>query len=451
MPDPRDTILLVDDEAAYRTVLRAVLEGAGFAVADAADGPAALEIVRRRVVDLAVLDLMMPRMDGRELMQKLHAKVPELPVVFLTAHGSIPSAVDAIREGAADYLTKPLGHVDDLVRTVRRILDHRRLQRENRVLRGQGAEADPFPAADPATLAILDKARRVAASDATVLITGESGTGKERLARFIHQASPRADRPLVAVNGAAIPENLLESEFFGHEKGAFTGATDRRTGRFEEADRATLFLDEIGEIPPGLQPKLLRALQEREFRRVGGDRLLRFDARLIAATNRDLAAEMRAGRFREDLYYRISVVTLTLPPLRERPRDIRFLAGRFLAELAARFHKEVPTLTTAAWQRLETWPWPGNVRELANCLEATLLLHGEGPVGPADLHGLETPVPGPETGSPLEVAERQAIRDALARCGGNRRQTAERLGMSVRNLLYKLKRLGITPPVRRGS
>ncbi len=477
MSESRETVLLVDDEASNRTVLRAVLDSAGFAVIEASNGPEALEITRRRAVDLAVLDLVMPGMDGREVMRRLHGKDPDLPIIFLTAHGSIPSAVEAIKEGAADYLTKPLGHVDDLVRSIRRILDNGRLQRQNRTLLAQAEAADPFPAADPAMISVLDQARKVAANDVTVMICGESGSGKERLARLIHQSGSRRDRPLVTVNCSAVPENLMESEFFGHERGAFTGAADRRLGRFEEADRATLFLDEIGEIPLPVQPKLLRVLQEREFRRVGGDRLLRFDARLLAATNRDLRKAIQAGTFREDLFYRLSVVVLTIPPLRQRPLDIRFLASRFLAEFAGRFGRTVPRVSETAWKQLESWQWPGNVRELSNSVEATLLLMDGEEIKAGDWHGLDqggsradgsihpdqdspgnpdpshdlsrnsmrpttqiepgTPLPGM---APLEEAERRAIQAALEKFGGNRQKTAGFLGISVRNLLYKIKR-----------
>lgn len=459
-----ETILLVDDEASYRLVLKSVLGDAGFEVLEAGDGPGALAILGRRVVDLAVLDLMMPGMDGRTLMKRIHERDAELPIVFLTAHGSIASAVDAVREGASDYLTKPLAHIDDLVRTVRRILETSQLRRTNSQLAAALQDPDPFPAADPVMLALLEKARKVAAADVSVLITGESGTGKERLARFLHQQSQRQRRPMIALNCAAIPEHLLESELFGHEKGAFTGAVERRTGRFEEAHQSTLFLDEIGEMPLPLQPKILRALQERELRRVGGDRVIRFDARLIAATNRDLKAEAHAGRFREDLYYRLSVVPLHIPPLRERPADIGFLAQRLIKEVAARFGKTPPLLAPDALKRLQQHAWPGNVRELANVIEATVLLAEGDRLTAEDIHGLETvpakslaanlpgapdlispmPEPAPETaGSPLAEAERRTIESALARFNGNRRQTAEFLGMTTRNLLYKLKKLGL--------
>ena len=455
---PMDSILLVDDEASYRLLLKNVLVDAGFEVVEAGDGPAALAILARRTFDLAVLDLMMPKMDGRTLMKRIHERDPEVPVVFLTAHGTIASAVEAIREGAADYLAKPLPHIDDLVRTVQRVLETRQLRKANRQFAAALQDPVPFPAADPVMTALLEKAKKVAAADVSVLITGESGTGKERLARFLHQHSIRQGRPMVALNCAAIPENLLESELFGHEKGAFTGAAERRVGRFEEAHQSTLFLDEIGEMPLTLQPKILRALQERELRRVGGDRTIRFDARLIAATNRDLKAEAHAGRFREDLYYRLSVVRLHVPALRERPGDIGFLARRMIGEVAARFGKAPPDLSPGALDLLVKHSRRGNVRELANVIEASVLLSEGHCLRAGDIHGIEPapgmeaggscpPVPGEKpsgvAGSPLAVAERQAIEAALARFEGNRRKTAEYLGMSTRNLLYKLKRLGL--------
>ena len=450
------TILVVDDEQTYRVLLSEVLQEAGFAAAVAADGPTALQLAARRSYDLAILDLMMPGMDGRELMRRLRERDPDLPVVFLTAHGSIPSAVEAIKEGAADFLTKPLPHIDDFVLTVRRVLDAQRLRRDNRALLAAAQPADPFPTRDPAVLALLDKARKLAAAEITVLVTGESGAGKEHLARFPHQHGARTQRPLVTVNCAAIPENLIESELFGHERGAFTGAGERRLGRFEEAHGSTLFLDEIGELPLAMQPKLLRVLQERELRRVGGDRVVRVDTRIIAATNRDLREEVAAGRFREDLFYRLTPAILRVPALRERPVDVMFLAEQFVAAAAARARKPVPTLTAAAQERLARHGWPGNVRELANIIEVSVLL-ADGPRIDADaLHGLEersAPAASAASGSGqggvvsadlLGEAERATIVGVLARCAGNRRQAAEQLGMSLRNLQYKLKKFGIS-------
>ncbi|HNV70014.1 MAG TPA: sigma-54 dependent transcriptional regulator, partial [Candidatus Ozemobacteraceae bacterium] len=371
----------------------------------------------------------------------------ELPVIICTAYGSIPSAVEAVREGAVDYLAKPLPHVDDLTRSVQRAIEQRDLRRQNRTLLQQTRDPDPFPAQDPLMVGILEKARRAAASDVSILITGESGTGKERLARFIHQQSRRSERPLVAVNCAAIVDTLLESELFGHEKGAFTGATERRSGRFEEAHLGTLFLDEIGELDLALQPKLLRALQEREIRRVGGDRLIRVDTRLITATNRDLREQVKSGTFREDLYYRLSVLVLRIPPLRERREDILYLADRFLRERRQQFARPELKLSPRALDRLSRHAWPGNVRELSNVIEASTLLCEGNLIDEQDLFGLEgdgaeltSSVPDVTSLSPIEAAERQTIVRALEASRGNRAQTAQLLGMSTRNLLYKLKK-----------
>lgn len=438
------TVLVVDDERSYRLLVRSVLEDAGFEVIEAESGTEALALLKRASPDLAILDLVMPRMDGRELMRRIRQKDPDLPIIFFTAHGSIPSAVEAIKEGANDYLTKPLPHVDDLIQTVRRILDHQHLKRQNRTLLAKVQQEEPFPAVDPAMVGLLEKARKVAAADVTVLITGESGTGKERLAQYIHHHSTRSEKPMVSLNCAAIVDTLLESELFGHEKGSFTGASERRIGRFEEAHLSTIFLDEIGEMPLSLQPKLLRAIQEREIRRVGGDRVIRFDARVLAATNRDLRESVKQGQFREDLYYRLSVVTLRIPPLRERPADISFLAGKFVAQQAHRFQKPVPTLSGGTEEALRRYSWPGNIRELANVMEATVLLCEGGEIGPQDLHGLgmDEPVQG-DHGSPLEAAEKRALIAALNKFNGNRAKTAQFLGMTTRNLLYKIKKFEI--------
>lgn len=447
--DYRATVLVTDDEASYRNMIKTVLEDAGFEVLPASSGQQALEIILRRAVDVAVLDLMMPGMDGRELMARLHKKLPELPVVFLTAHGSIASAVAAVKDGAADYLTKPLPHVDDLLNTVERVLELSRLKRQQTRKVAARIAADPFPCASPNMKKILEMAAKVAATDVTVLITGESGTGKERMAEFIHLNSPRSIAEMVSVNCAAIVDTLLESELFGHEKGAFTGAVDRKPGRFEEADNATLFLDEIGEIAIGLQPKLLRALQEKEFRRVGGSQVIRFNARMIAATNRNLKQQCSTGGFREDLFYRISVFTLQIPPLRERPEDIVMLTEKFVKEAAARFARTAPAISAQTRAVLLGYRWPGNVRELANVIEASVLLCDDDHLQPHHLHGiaLEDQIVSGKSETPdkdmLAAAERKALISALARFDGNRVNTAEFLNMSRRNLIYKLKKHGL--------
>ena len=441
--DTRDTILVVDDESSFRSMLSTVLADAGFEVLAAGSGREALEIILRRAIDLAVLDLVMSGIDGRELMHRLHEKIPGLPVIFLTAHGSIPSAVEAIKEGASDYLTKPLPHIDDLVITVNRVLDLHRLKNQQRQKIALKKNIDPFPCASPKMKKLLETAAKVAGTDVTVLITGESGTGKERMAEFIHMHSQRTAAEMVSVNCAAIVETLLESELFGHEKGAFTGASERKTGQFELADNSTLFLDEIGEMSINLQPKLLRALQEKEFRRVGGAQMIKFNARLIAATNRDLKAHCQAGAFREDLYYRISVFSIHIPPLRERPEDVIFLAEKFAAEAAQRFGKQVPQLSQETKDALLGYEWPGNIRELGNIIEASVLLCEEDVLKPENLHGLGKQPQNEAKAGTLEEAEKKALVEALARFDGNRVQTAEYLGMSRRNLIYKLKKHGL--------
>jgi DNA-binding NtrC family response regulator len=439
--DKKATILVVDDEASYRTMISSVLEDAQYEALTAESGKDALEIVSRRLIDAAILDLMMPQMDGRELMKRLQQKVPGLPIIFLTAHGSIPSAVEAIKEGAADYLTKPLPHVDDLVQTIERVLELNLLKKQNQIHLAVKKSSDTFPCASQVMKDVLKMADKVAQTNVTVLITGESGTGKERMAQYIHVNSKRSNMEMVAVNCAAIVETLLESELFGHEKGSFTGANERKTGRFEDANNSTLFLDEIGEMSLSLQPKLLRALQEKEFRRVGGSQTIRFNARLIAATNRDLKSQCAQGHFREDLFYRISVFTLHIPPLRERPEDIVFLSERFIQESAEKFAKPKPELGADFKEALLKHDWPGNVRELANVIEASVLLCDESRLELKHLHGIEVTAKTDASGSePLLEAEKKALLEALARFDGNREKTANYLGMSKRNLIYKLKK-----------
>jgi DNA-binding NtrC family response regulator len=444
------TILVVDDEAAYRKMVSAVLVDAGFEVLLAESGKQALEISSRRLVDLALLDLMMPKMDGRELMQKLHARLPGLPVVFLTAHGSIPSAVEAIKEGASDYLTKPLPHVDDLILTIDRILELTKLKKQNNMKIDAQRKQDLFPSVSPAMKKVLEMAKKVANTDVTVLITGESGTGKERMAQYIHLHSQRANMEIVPVNCAAIVETLLESELFGHEKGAFTGASERKPGCFELASNSTLFLDEIGEMSISLQPKLLRALQEKEFRRVGGTQLIRFNSRLIAATNKDLKQQCALGNFREDLFYRISVFTLSIPPLRSRPEDIIFLAKRFIASSSERFGKEAPEISQDFEESLLNYDWPGNVRELENVIEASVLLCEEDTLQPQHLHGITLKMDKNDAaGDTLIDAEKKVLLEALAKFDGHREKTAAFLGMSKRNLIYKLKKHNLTRTKKR--
>lgn len=440
------TILVTDDEPSYRDMISSVLEDAEYEVLKADSGVKALEIAKKRAVDVAVLDMMMPKMNGRELMTKLHAILPDLEVIFLTAYGSIPSAVETVKEGAADYLTKPLAHVDDLVRTVERVLQLSHFKRQRRMAVETEKNAEPFLCACPKMKEVLAVAGRVAPTDMTVLITGESGTGKERMAKHIHLNSKVAQSEMVSVNCAAIVGSLIESELFGHEKGAFTGATDRRKGRFELASNSTLFLDEIGEMPLDMQPKLLRAIQEREFNRVGGSQVLKFNGRLIAATNKILKEQCSKGLFREDLFYRLSVFTIDIPPLRERPEDIKLYIDQFVKDSAARFEKNVPVVSKSAEQILCSYSWPGNVRELANVIEASVLLCNGKTLMPEHLHGLpaQKDSNSPEKANLLVDAEKKALTEALEMFDGNREKTAKYLDMSRRNLIYKLKKHGLT-------
>ena len=430
-------ILVVDDERPLRGLLVRILRGEGYQVLEAGGGEEALQLLERRAVHLVITDLRMPGMDGMEVLRRVHRTAPETLVVVLTAFGTINSAVEAMKLGAVDYLTKPLSSPDELRVVVREALARRRLADDAQALRG---EAPLMPVArDPAMLRALELAEAVASQDATVLVTGESGTGKEVLARVIHGGSPRSERPLVAVNCAALSETLLDSELFGHERGAFTGAHERRRGRFELADGGTLFLDEMGEMSASLQAKLLRVLQEREFTRVGGSSVIRVDVRVIAATNRDLAQEMRAGRFRDDLYYRLNVFPIHIPPLRARPADVLPLAEAFLDRAARRAGKSISRLSVEAQRALRAYSWPGNVRELTNVIERAVILERSGELQPGSLL-LDTR--SPRTSLPsldLKELERAAIAEALRVTDGHRRDAAEVLGISLRTLQYRLK------------
>jgi DNA-binding NtrC family response regulator len=423
-------ILVVDDEAGFRALLRDILEGAGHGVTEARDGAEALAFLERTPVDLVLTDRQMPKIDGLELVRRIRARPSPPPVVVLTAHGSIPEAVDAVRLGAADYITKPLpspGALVDLVASL--------LPREE--------EGDEFVSADPATRDLLVLVDRVAARDVTVLVTGESGTGKELIARRLHARSPRAKGPFVAVNAAALPETLAESELFGVDRGAFTGADQARAGRFEEASGGTIFLDEVGELPAPLQAKLLRVLEERVVRRLGGLHDLPVDVRLVAATNRDLSADSGAGTFRQDLFFRLAVVAVNLPPLRERPADVPLLAHHFVVRLAARHRVPVPELTDEALSALQAHPWPGNVRELRNVLERAIVVRVGEPIRASDLALAHAGPAAASSSLDRSHREREALLAALRRTGGRRDEAARLLGISVRTLYYRLKQWGL--------
>ncbi len=446
------TVLLVEDDRALREALADTLSLAGYRFQAVGSAEAALDALAQSGFGLVVSDVSMPGMDGHGLLAAVRARYPHVPVLLMTAHGTVERAVEAIRHGAADYLVKPF-EPGTLLKLVERHALGRLVEEEGPV------------AADPASRSLLDLAARVARSDSTVLISGESGTGKEVLARYIHQQSPRADKPFIAINCAAIPDNMLEATLFGHEKGAFTGAIAAQPGKFELADGGTLLLDEISEMPVGLQAKLLRVLQEREVERVGARKPIALDIRVLATTNRDLAAEVAAGRFREDLYYRLSVFPLAWRALRERPADILPLAERLLATHARKMNHAVAHFSEAARARLLAHPWPGNVRELDNAIQRALILQQGGSIQPEDLcldHGIGLPAtsptvragaavpttaaspPGCETGvlgDDLRRHEFQVIIDTLRAERGRRKEAAERLGISPRTLRYKLAQM----------
>jgi DNA-binding NtrC family response regulator len=440
-------VLVVDDEPGLRQSLGLLLTDAGYAVTAESDGRRALERALAEPFDLVLCDVRMPEMDGLAFLRAYRSRGGSALVIMMSAYGGEDAALAAMKEGAYDYLPKPF-RPDEVVLTLRKAEERERLGREVAGLRAQLAagpaerglivESRPMRAA-------LELVARVAEHNTTVLITGESGTGKEVIARAIHRASPRAARPFVGINCAAIPENLLESELFGHVRGAFTGASADKAGLFDQADGGTLLLDEIGELPGPLQAKLLRVLQEGEIRRVGDQKTRRVDVRVLAATARDLAAEAAAGRFREDLFYRLNVVAIELPPLRQRREDIAPLARHFVARLAQRFGRSL-VLSDAAVAWLEAQEWRGNVRELENAIERAAVLTDKDGLEPGDFSRAPRATPQAPAGTLkdlTEAAERQAIAAALEESGGNRRAAAKRLGVSLRTLFYKMSRYGL--------
>lgn len=443
-----ERVLVVDDEEGIRSFIGEVLEGEGLRVTLAGDGEVAARLLEHESFHLMITDLKMPRMDGMSLLQRARTIAPEMEVLVLTAHGTVESAVEAMKLGAFDYLSKPLSSPDELRLTVSRALERRRLREESQRGRRLGEEKDDMVAKDPAMVSVLSQVKKVAVTDATVLLLGESGTGKEVLARAIHRESRRQKGPFIAINCAALSETLLESELFGHEKGAFTGASAIRRGRFELADGGTLFLDEVGELQPQLQAKLLRVLQEHRFERIGGMRTIEVDVRIIAATNRNLGEAMAAGRFRDDLYHRLAVFPIHLPPLRERPADIVPLAHFLIRNVARDLGRPNLTLDTHTEQRLQHYPWPGNVRELANVIERAAIL-ADGDTVTSDLLVLGLPAAQPAIQTPtvldgtLEAMEKEAIRRALDATAGNRKQAAARLGIGLRTLYDKLREYGL--------
>ncbi len=445
-------ILVVDDEPNARTALAEILKEEGYQAETAADGFKGLARAEEFSPDLVLTDLKMPGMDGVELLRKLRQHAPELPVVLMTAFGAVETAVSAMREGAADYLTKPL-NTDELVLVIDRALERVRLRRETHDLRSQLTERyrfDNIVGNSPEMQEVFKAVAQVAPSRATVLLTGESGTGKELVAAAVHHHSPRKDGPFVRLHCAALAETLLESELFGHERGAYTGADRRREGRFEQANAGTLFLDEIGDITPSTQVKLLRVLQERQFERVGGNQTQTVDVRLIAATNRDLKQLVAEGKFREDLYYRLNVINVALPPLRRRKSDVAALAAHFLERFARENSKRVERFSDGALAQIVAYNWPGNVRELENVVERAVVLteghtieqhHLPAELGAADAESSTPTIPG----STMADIERHAILTTLECQGGSTSRAAEVLGISVRKIQYKLHEYGAAP------
>jgi len=457
--DEKPKILVVDDEDSHRIMLRAVLSEDGYAVTEAADGTDAIMAVEKEAFDVILLDIRMTYMDGIEALTEIRKMSPLVPILIMTAYACVKTAVEALKAGAFDYLTKPLD-IEELKILIEKALEHYHLRAENLVLKERLGDRFDFSriiGRSPKMKSLLDTLAMVAPSDATVLIMGESGTGKEEVANAIHHNSPRAGQPFIKVSCAALPETLLESELFGHKKGAFTGAVYRREGRFQLAHRGTLFLDEVGEMSRATQMKLLRVLQEKEFEPVGSARTIKVDIRVIAATNRDLEKDVKDGRFREDLYYRLNVVPIVLPPLRERKEDIPPLAEHFLALYGEKNRKSLKGISGKALDLLVRYDWPGNIRELENCIERAVIMAREEVIVPADFppqiqalsreegtNGFNIP-----SGISLEEMERALIVKTLAETDGNRTRASEILGINRRTLQNKLKQYGLNIPPSR--
>ena len=440
-------VLVVDDDQAVREALGRTLEKLGFDVVVAADGQEGLERLREGGVHILLADLKMPKLSGQELLKAAKAIAPDVEVIVITGHGTVEDAVEAMKGGAYDFITKPFKRVQ-LEKTIKKAAEKQALVLQNRALQRRLdalQEAGKIIGSSPAMLRTLDLVNQVAPSTATVLIQGESGTGKELIANAIHHGSARRDRPFIKVNCAALPETLLESEVFGYERGAFTGAVARKEGRFELADGGTLFMDEIGDLSPATQAKLLRVLQEGEFERLGGTRTLKVDVRLVAATNADLTALVREKRFREDLFYRLNVITIQIPPLRERREDIPLLAQHFLCRFAAKNAKAISGFTEEALDLLQTYAWPGNVRELENVIERAVVLSRSSMISPADFP--ETLVGSEQAarhlvisiGTPLEDVEDRLIEETLRYTKGDKTIAAKLLGIATRTIYRRLK------------
>ncbi|MGH9445074.1 MAG: sigma-54-dependent transcriptional regulator [Terriglobia bacterium] len=449
-------ILIVEDEAKMQRLLQLSLSEEGYSVQTTSDAESGLRLLRQARFDLVITDLKLPGMDGLEFLQAVKRADGQVPVVLMTAFGTVETAVQAMKAGASDYVLKPFA-LEEMKLIIKKELNVRRLQDENRDLRealGKRYEFKNIVARSAAMQEALAVVERVAPTNSTVLLGGESGAGKDMIARAIHQHSRRASGPFVKINCAAIPENLLESELFGYEKGAFTGAVTSKPGKFELADKGSIFLDEIGDVPPAIQVKLLRVIQEREFERLGGTKTLRVDVRLIAATNRDLRMALEQGTFREDLYYRLNVVPVNIPPLREHKEDIPDLVRVFLERFGHEAGKNVSSITPAAMKLLMEFHWPGNVRELENIIERAVALSSEDVIDVADIRLDLSPslprLPAGESGAPfpppgvtLEQFEDEIIRESLRRAAGNKSQAARLLGLSRNALRYRLSKMGV--------
>ena len=447
------TILIVEDEAKMRRLLELNLGDDGFATVSAGDAETGLKLLREHPVDLILTDLKLPGMNGLEFLQTVKRQNAILPIVVMTAFGSVETAVEAMKAGASDYVLKPFS-LTEMRMVIHKELDVRNLREENRSLRealGKRFSHPNIVARSPKMQEVLATVERVARTNSTVLLGGESGVGKDLIARAIHEKSRRASGPFLKINSTAIPENLLESELFGFEKGAFTGAVASKPGKFELADKGTIFLDEIGDVPPLTQVKLLRVLQEREFERLGGTRTVKVDVRLLAATNKDLRQALEQGTFREDLYYRLNVVPIDIAPLRERKQDIPDLVNLFVSRFTGESGKPVEGITAEAMQILVSYHWPGNVRELQNIVERACALAKGSVLGPSDIHLDVRPAKAVNgsggflpDGMTLEQWEDEMVQEALRRANGNKSQAARLLGLSRNALRYRLSKIGIT-------
>ena len=451
------TILVVEDEPKMRRVLELNLTEEGYTAVTVADAEAGLNLLRREKVDLVLTDIKLPGMNGLEFLQAVKRTNAAIPVVVMTAYGTVETAVEAMKAGASDYVLKPFS-LEEMKLILRKELEVRHLREENVSLRealGQRYEFKNIVARSPKMQEVLATVEQVAPTNSTVLLGGESGVGKDMVARAIHEHSRRADGPFIKINCTAIPENLLESELFGHEKGAFTGAVGSKPGKFELADKGTIFLDEIGDVPGTIQVKLLRVLQDRDFERLGGTKTLKVDVRVVAATNQDLRAALEDGTFRQDLYYRLNVVPINIPPLRDRREDIPYLIDHFIARFALVSGKPITGMTPAAQKLLMDFPWPGNVRELENIIERAVALSTGAVLDAADIRldlspaqpsgsdaaGANTAFP--PSGMTLEQFEDEIIREALRRANGNKSQAARLLGLSRNALRYRLSKMGV--------